>query len=239
MPRLIFSILLLIVSLHCYSQFRISEAEISFLSRHIWRGDKLGTAPAIEPSVTFSGGKFSFNIWAAVTTNNSYSELDLIPSYQFKEFAVTLLDYYNPVPGESNSYFNFEDSLNRHSVELTVGNYAVENRRLKWMLGTFLFGYQNKETGKPYFSTSLEVKYPFTLYTIITEPFLGLTPFEGYYADDFEVINTGVSIRRSFKLKSEFSIPLKLTYAYNPSTNQSFVIFAAGIAFSNKKNGKN
>jgi hypothetical protein len=231
MPRLVFLMLFLSFSITSYSQFRFSEAEIIFQSRHVWRGDKLGTAPAIEPSVTFSGGRFSFNVWAAVTTNNSYSEVDLIPSYQFKELSVTLLDYYNPVAGKSNSYLNFQDSLNRHSVELTVDNYSVENRRLKWMIGTFLLGDQNKETGNPYFSTYLEVKYPFTVFTIETEPFIGLTPFPGYYADRFAIINTGLSFSKEIDLKLPFTIPLKLSFISNPYTKQSFVIFAGGIAF--------
>jgi hypothetical protein len=231
MPRLVISILFLTFSLYSYSQFRFSEAEIIFQSRHVWRGDKLGTAPAIEPSVTFSEGRFSFNVWASVTTNNSYSEVDLIPSYQFKEFSITLLDYYNPVPGENNSYFNFKDSLNRHSIELTVDNYSIEKRRLKWMIGTFLLGDTNEETGNPCFSTYLEVKYPFTVFTIETEPFIGLTPFPGYYADHFAIINTGLSFSRELELKLPFSIPLSLSFISNPYSKQSFVIFAGGIAF--------
>jgi hypothetical protein len=231
MTRLIILIIFLTFSLYSYGQFRFSEAEIIFQSRHVWRGDKLGTAPAIEPSVTFSGARFSINAWASVTTNNSYSEIDLIPSYQFNEFSVTLLDYYNPIPGESNSYFNFQDSLNRHSVELTVDNYSIENRRLKWMIGTFLLGDTNEETGNPYFSTYIEVKYPFAVFTIETEPFVGLTPFPGYYADHFAIINTGLSFSKEINLKLPFSIPLKLSFISNPYTKQSFVIFAAGIAF--------
>jgi len=231
MHRLIISMLFLTFSIYSYSQFRFSEAEIIFQSRHVWRGDKLGTAPAMEPSVTFSGERFSFNVWASVTTNNSYSEVDLIPSYQFKEFSITLLDYYNPVPGENNSYLSFQDSLNRHSVELTVDNYSIENRRLKWLVGTFLLGDKNDETGNPHFSTYLEVKYPFTVFTIETEPFIGLTPFPGYYADHFAIINTGISISKEIDLKLPFSIPLKLSFISNPYTKQSFVIFAGGIAF--------
>jgi hypothetical protein len=231
MTRLIILIIFLTFSLYSYGQFRFSEAEIIFQSRHVWRGDKLGTAPAIEPSVTFSGARFSINAWASVTTNNSYSEIDLIPSYQFNEFSVTLLDYYNPIPGESNSYFNFQDSLNRHSLELTVDNYSIENRRLKWMIGTFLLGDTNEETGNPYFSTYIEVKYPFAVFTIETEPFVGLTPFPGYYADHFAIINTGLSFSKEINLKLPFSIPLKLSFISNPYTKQSFVIFAAGIAF--------
>lgn len=232
MPRLLISIFLLTISFYSYSQFSFSEAEIIVQSRHVWRGDKLGTAPAIEPSVTFSGGRLRFNAWASVTTNNSYSEVDLIPSYQFKLFSVTLLDYYNPIPGEDNYYLNFQDSLNRHSVELTIDNYTIEKQRLKWMIGTFLFGDKNEETGNPYFSTYLELKYPFTMCKIEIAPFCGLTPFKGFYADRFAVINTGISMSKSFKISSKLSLPINASYIFNPNQNNHFFVVTFRVAMS-------
>ena len=231
MIRYLFAVIILLLSLQMYGQLRFSEAELILLSRHAWRGETFGTAPAIEPSVTLSGGKFSFNCWASITTNNSYSELDLIPSYQLKEFAVTLLDYYNPVAGESNSYLNFQKGKNRHSLELTFDNYSVEERHIKWMIGTFLLGDKNEETGNPYFSTYIELKYPFTVFTIEAEPLVGLTSFAGLYADGFAIVNLGLSFSKELELKLPFTIPLCLSMTTNPYTKHSFVIFAGGIAF--------
>jgi hypothetical protein len=239
MRRLIFLISIFVFCTKTFGQFRFSDAEVLVLSRHYWRGQKLGDAPSIEPSVTFAANRFKFNVWGAVTTNNSYSELDLVPSYQFHPFKITLYDYYNPVPGESNSYFNFSDSLNRHSIELTLDNYAIEKQRFKWMVGTFLYGDKNKETGNPYFSTYLELKYQFHLFSIKTEPVLGFTPFEGYYADQFAVINTGVSFAKELDFDVPVKFPVKLSVLSNPYSKQTFVIFAAGIAFYSNKNGKN
>lgn len=239
MIRYLSSVLFFLISLQTFSQFRFSEADILVKSRHIWRGMKLGTAPAIEPSVTIADNRFSFNVWASVTTNNSYYEVDLIPSYLFNELSVTLLDYYNPVPGEDNSYLNFQQGQSRHSLELTMDNYTIEKRRLKWMIGTFLLGDRNEETGNPYFSTYIEIKYPFTVFSIVTDPFVGMTPFTGYYADEPAVVNLGTKFSRDLKLKIPFSIPLSLSFITNPYAKQSFVIFVTGIAFSNKKNGKN
>ena len=92
MARLLVSILFLSIHFNVFSQMKFSEAEVLVQSRHVWRGEKLGTTPAIEPSVTFSASRFSFNVWASVTTNNSYSEVDLIPAYQFNKFQITLLN---------------------------------------------------------------------------------------------------------------------------------------------------
>ncbi len=207
------------------------EAEVLLQSRHFWRGEQMGNTIAIEPSVTFLSGRFSFNVWAAVTTNNSYSEIDLIPSWQFNEFAITLLDYYNPVPEENNQFLKFQKNISQHSLELSIDNYSVQKRRFKWMLGTFLLGDRNEENDKPFYSTYIELKYPFGLLGIETEPFVGISPFRGYYADNFAVINTGISFSKEINFKLPFTIPLSLSLISNPHAKKGFVIFAGGISF--------
>ena len=224
-------VLFLFSFVHVSGQKLEAETEIILQSRHVWRGSQLGDAIAIEPSATVTSGRFSFNFWAARTTNNSYSEIDLIPSYSFNHFTFTVFDYYNPVPGENNQYLNFQEGKNRHSVELSLDNYSIGKQRFKWMIGTFVLGDKNIETDNLFFSTYLEFKYPFSVFGIETEPFAGLTPFCGYYADKFAVINTGISFGKELDLELPFSIPLSLSFIANPHTKQSFVIFAGGIAF--------
>ena len=144
MIRSFITTLFIAISFWGVAQGNYPEAEVMFQSRHIWRGTKLGTAPAIEPSVTFSKGHFSLNAWASITTNNSYSEIDLIPAWQFGELSVTVLDYYNPVVGEENQFFNFQEGHNRHSLELTIDNYSGEKHRLKWLVGAFYWATRMK-----------------------------------------------------------------------------------------------
>ncbi len=232
MFRIAITILFLAINVQVFSQISLSEAEVLVQSRHVWRGEKLGTTPAIEPSITFTSGRFSFNTWASVTTNNSYSEIDLILAYQFNEFQITLLNYYNPVPGENNQYLNFQKDKSRHSLELTFDNYYVDKQRFKWMVGTFLLGDKNEDTGNPFYSTYLELKYPFSIWEIDAEPFCGITPFKGFYANKFAVINSGISFSKSFKISPTLSVPLSATYIFNPNQNNHFFVIASGIAFS-------
>lgn len=231
MLRTCFWVVFLFIAVTVSGQKPEAEAEVILQSRHVWRGTQLGDAIAIEPSATVTSGRFSFNLWAAVTPNNSYSEIDLIPSYTFNHFTFTVFDYYNPVPEENNQYLNFQEGKNRHSVELSLDNYSIDKQRFKWMIGTFIFGDKNEETGKAFYSTYLELKYPFTVFGIETEPFAGLTPFRGYYADKFALINTGISLSKEIDLKLPFTFPLSLSFISNPYSKQSFVIFAGGIAF--------
>lgn len=235
MNRIVITFILLFFAVGAYSQISISEAEITLQSRHIWRGFKLGDAPMLEPSVTVSHGNFSFNVWAAKTLNNSYSEVDLIPSYQIGELTLSLLDYYVPEIGEDNSYLNFRKGESCHTLEFSLDNYSGEKSRFKWMIGTFFAGDRNEETGRQNFSTYIEFKYPFNFYTIDAEPFVGLTPFKGYYADDFALINSGLKLSRDVKLTSKLACPLNLTYTYNPYTDCHFVTFGLGLALSSEK----
>lgn len=212
-----------------YSQVTISSAEIFIQSRHVWRGSQMGNDIAIEPSITFACNRFSFNVWAAITPDNSYSEIDLIPSYTFNPFKLSLLNYYNPVPGDLNRYLNFKEGKSRHSLELTLDNYSVEKKKLKWMIGTFLAGDRNLVTGKSLYSTYLEFKYPFTIWVIDVNPFVGITPFHGYYADKFAVIHTGISFGKELDLKLPFKIPLSLSYIANPHNQKNFIILSVGV----------
>lgn len=234
MKKTIISLFLLAFSVSAFSQWTVSEAELIFQSRHIWRGTKLGDAPAIEPSATVSKGNFSFNFWAAQTLNDSYTEIDLIPSYQVGEIAFTLFDYYVPEKGESNSFLNFKEGEGCHTLELSLDNYSGEKCPLKWMVGTFFAGDKNEETGKTFYSTYVELKYPFSVLKIDAEPFVGLTPFKGYYADKFAFINSGLALSKEIKLAKKLVCPLNLTYTYNPYTDDHFVTFGFGIALASE-----
>jgi hypothetical protein len=214
-----------------FGQVKFSEGEVLVLSRHIWRGSMLGDDVAIEPSVTIESGRFSLNFWAAVTPNNSYSEIDLIPSFAFNHFSVTLLDYYNPIPDENNTYFTFQEGKSRHSLELAFDNYGIDKYRFKWMIGTFLLGDKDEVTDKPLYSTYIEFKYPFTVKGIDIEPSVGLTPFKGLYADNFAVVNAGISIGKELDFKLPFTIPLSLSFISNPDAQKNFLVFSGGIAF--------
>ena len=230
MLRFTFAFLCFFIAFKGTSQSRIFEAEILFQSRHIWRGSQLGKTLAIEPSLTLTKNHFSFNFWAAITPDNSYSEVDLVPSYNFCAFKLTLFDYYNPVPGGINQFLNFREGNNRHSLELAADNYSAEKQRLKWMIGTFLAGDRNKETWKPLYSTYIEFRCRFAIWLFRAEPFAGLTPFRGYYADRFALINTGISFSKELDLKLPFKIPLSLSFISNPYSRKNFIIFGVGVA---------
>jgi hypothetical protein len=99
------------------------------------------------------------------------------------------------------------------------------------MIGTFLLGDKDEVTDKPLYSTYIEFKYPFTVKGIDIEPSVGLTPFKGLYADNFAVVNAGISIGKELDFKLPFTIPLSLSFISNPDAQKNFLVFSGGIAF--------
>lgn len=230
MRLLIFSSILLI----CFTvsgQLKFSESNVKIFSNHFWRGNKLGTGTAIEPSVSFVSGKFGLNFWVAYTPNKSYSEIDIIPSWSFEKFTFTVFNYYNPVIDAENNYFEFTGKESRHSIELAADNYNNGNERLKWMIGAFIFGDKDSDTNKPLYSSYLEIKYPVKIFAKITVvPVFGLTPFKGFYANKPAVVNAGITFNRDLNFNLPFKIPLELSFISNPYAKKNFIVFASGIA---------
>jgi len=226
-------LLILLLSILVLSAQEKSGWQIDFrtdiYSRHLWRGDKLGDAPAIEPEISLTNEKFSFTIWGASTFDNSYEELDLIVNYQvLPALSITLFDYYNPVQGEKNEFWHYSGDDLRHTIELT-GDFEKEGFPLTVLAGVFFYGDKDIEAGKEQFSTYIEPAYYFKLAGKDFSAFAGFTPFSGYYADNFAFINLGFSFSDSFPVGEKLEIPLDITFCTNPHTNEAWFVVGIGI----------
>jgi hypothetical protein len=198
-------------------------------SRHLWRGDKLGDAPAIEPEISLTNEKFSFTIWGASTFNGSYEETDLIVGCQvLPSLNLTLFDYYNPVQGESNKFWQYSGENLRHTIELT-GEYEKEGFPLTILAGVFLYGDKDTEAGNEQFSTYIEPAYHFKLAGKDFSAFAGFTPFSGYYAGNFAFINLGFSFNDSFPVGEKLELPFDITFCTNPHSGEAWFVVGIGI----------
>jgi hypothetical protein len=198
-------------------------------SRHLWRGDRLGDAPAIEPELSLTKGNFGFTIWGASTFNGSYEELDLIVNYRvLPVLNLVLFDYYNPVQGEENNFWQYSGENIRHTIELS-GEYEKEGFPLKVLAGVFLYGDKDRVDGKEQFSTYIEPSYHFKLAGKGFNAFAGVTPFRGYYASNFAFVNLGVSLNDSFPIGEKLELPFSFTFSTNPYANNTWFVVGFGI----------
>jgi len=202
-------------------------------SRHLWRGDQLGDAPAIEAEISLTKGNFVFSVWAASTFNNSYNEIDFILNYQVLQFLnISFYDYYNPVPDAQNEFWKYKGDEMRHTVEMTA-DLGKDDFPLTLLAGVFLYGDKDSISSGERFSTYIEPAYNFKIAKKDFRLFAGFTPFSGYYANNFAFINIGATFSDSFSIGTQLELPVEITFCTNPSTNQTW--FIAGIGIKNKK----
>lgn len=198
-------------------------------SRHLWRGDQLGSTPAIEPEITFSKGNFGFSLWGATTFDNSYTEIDFILNYQILPFLnISFYDYYNPDSEGENKFWKFSGEEMRHSLELTA-DFAKDDFPLTLLAGVFLYGDKDPLIKNERFSTYIEPGYNFKIAEKEFRLFAGFTPFNGYYAENFSFINLGATFTDSYFIGTNLEIPVKLSFITNPYTNKSWLVVAVGI----------
>jgi hypothetical protein len=198
-------------------------------SRHLWRGDQLGDAPAIEPEIFLTKGNFGFSIWGSTTFNKSYCVIDIILNYQILPFLnISFYDYYNPVPNAENEFWKYKGDEMRHSLELTA-DLKKDDFPLTLLSGVFIYGDKDSVNSGERFSTYIEPAYNFKIAGKDFRLFAGFTPFSGYYAHNFAFINIGVTFSDSFAITPKLELPVEITFCTNPIDNQTWLVVGVGI----------
>ena len=207
--------------------------QVDLLNRHYWRGNVFGNGPAIEPQFAFGHKNFTFNVWASYTFDQSYSEIDLYPVLALGNFEFTLFDYYNPIPGEENRFFDFSSDGNRHSGEIVV-DFASPGFPLELMWATFLYGDGHLLTNEHMYSTYFQAAYPFKFAGTDVELSAAMTPWEGYYNDGIGWVHAGLMVSDQIRIDNRTSVPLKFALNFNPAASRAWVIFSIGLGRTNE-----
>ncbi len=180
-----------------------------FYNNYIWRGTKLGTGPAFQPSLKFNTGGLTVGAWGSFDASG-YAEVDPYISYAFSNglsFGVT--DYYYPGLGGAFS----ADSSN--AIELNAGfttgglslsaNYILNKASVPASAG------EDK-----YFQAS----YAFKSFS------LSAGAGDGWHTSDgeFNICHAGIGTGKVIKLSDSFSVPVTGQVIYNPERDQLFLV---------------
>ena len=223
------------------------------ISRYIFRGTDYGNSPAIQPNFSFSvcgfkigaWGSYGFSSWSrkindsTIINMGNYAEFDLSISYTFKWFTIGLTDYFfpNPLnPNEANNYFNYKNATTGHAMEGSLSFAGPENFPIQVFVGTFFYGADKcKDSACVYgmgrennYSTYIEIAYIFkiTHAGVDMKPFIGATPFgSSFYGKNAGFINVGFTATKSIRFSDKFSLPVYVTLAANPSSQNVFFVF--------------
>lgn len=196
------------------------------VSRYVWRGQLYSPAFNIQPYASVTAGQFTFGTWGSYALDNSYSEVDLYISWQFKNFGITLSDYCTLDEAGGTRYFTYKKASTPHALEGAATLQLSERFPLTITAATFFYGNDLDLDSKNYYSTYFELSYPFSKKGYDFNCFAGGTPAEGLYGTKAGLVNVGFSAQKSIKVTDSFELPVSVQLAANPLSDYIFLVFS-------------
>ncbi len=202
------------------------------VSSYIWRGIDSGGV-SLQPSMAVVYKGLSLAAWGSVGIDKKDTkELDFTLGYSTGGMTLAVTDYFfaysNEVyPEMKNKYFKYGSHSTQHVFEGTLA-YDFGPLAMSWNTN-FAGADYRKENGKMAYSTYVEAKAPFKLGNLDFAAEIGLTPWEGSYADKFNITNVGLRASHDVKVTESFSLPVFAKLTFNPHTEGAYFVF--GISF--------
>lgn len=209
-------------------------------TKYVWRGMEMMTqksSPVLFPTVNYTWKGLYVYAMGGYAVNGEYAEVDLGISYTWKGFTLGLNDYYYPtVDSNEDNYFGGENT--GHWLEATL-TYAPEKIPVWITASNFFYGADKyvDENGKEKqaYSSYVEIGtyYDFldnNRVSLAIGAALNKSCYNGY-EKNFSICNIEGKYTYNVKFKSDWTLPLSVSYIYNPVYDKSFVNFTANIAF--------
>ena len=222
----ILSLLLFMYSFTAYTQDIFINAD--FVSSYMWRGMKCGNA-AVQPTLGITMGGFTLSAWGSTEFRNENNEIDLTLEYQFKRLTLNVTNYFEQSEEEPFDYFNYAAHSSGHTFEAGAGYTISEKFPLTASWYTVFAGNDYREDGKRAWSSYCEFSYPFSLKGFDLSVEAGFTPWEGEYADKFNVNNIALSISREIQFSNRFSFPIFGKLGFNPYESTAYFVFGISL----------
>ncbi len=222
-------IALTIAALPATSMAQSFSLGADFASRYVWRGVDFGESFSIQPTLEFSTGSFAVGSWASYSIANDgalANEHDLYFSFSFDGFSVGMTDYYFPGPG-ALPFSNFDgDGEGAHWLEINASVGGTESFPLTVSGNIFV---HNDVDNSIYF----EIGYPFSVDDVDLRVGVGIVPQESafYGTNSFGITVLGLSAGSALKITEDFSLPVSVMYAVNPTPGaaRSFLVFGFSL----------
>lgn len=201
------------------------------VSNYIWRGTDCGGV-SIQPSMSVGYKGLSLTAWGSVGIDKDDArEIDLTLSYTTGGLSVAITDYWfayhKEDGGYTGDYFKYGAHSTPHIFEATLG-YDFGPLTLSW--NTYFAGDDYvKADGDRAYSTYIGISAPFRLGGLDWSAEVGFTPWEGAYADKFNVTNLTLKAEKEIKFTNSFSLPIFAQLTFNPHTEGTYFVF--GLSF--------
>lgn len=207
------------------------------VSRYVWRGVECGvennsSTPHFQPGASLNynfneASGISLGFWGSYGFNGSFSENDIYLTYlqstSAGNFSVTFTDYY--FPSAEVAFTDFENhGLGAHTIDGQLSYTFPKAFPLTLMVST------NLHNDVPGFkSFYAEASYPFSISDVELNIFAGAAQgpslWHGVTTDKMEFVNTGFKASKSIKITQDFSLPVGLSWIFNPHLKKTYLVF--------------
>ncbi|MGE5680549.1 MAG: hypothetical protein ACM34K_06660 [Bacillota bacterium] len=228
----------------CKKSFASLNLGADLVSRYVWRGNEIGAvdgsafgAPHIQPfgslDLNFKqAGTLSLGIWGSYAFTGKYSENDFSLKYAIElplgAVSATVTDYYFPYI-DSLKFSDFSgDGLGAHTVEAALAITGPEEFPLTILISKNI--HNDPVDNKSFY---VEAGYGFSIAETPVSVFLGaaqgVSIWHNVSTDKMELTNIGFNVTKDLKLTNDYSMPLGLSFVYNPHIKNSYLIFKLSI----------
>ena len=197
------------------------------VSSYTWRGlDQTGAA--FQPGVAISAGGFTLSAWGSMPFDMGASakEVDFTLGYAVGGLSLAVSDYW--WSGETVPYF----SDDTHYYEATIGYAFGEDFPLAISWNTMFAGADVLATsGEQAYSTYIQFAYPFAVSTVDCTASVGITPWEGMYADGFDIATISLRASKDFLEGAKVSMPLFVEVVAAPAQQDMHLLAGVSVKF--------
>lgn len=211
------------------SDFNLSVGA-DLTTSYLWRGTAQGTGPAIQPWGEFTYKGLTLGTWGSYEFTGAFKEVDLYAKYTYTDFTLLFVDLFFPdCAGLDPNFFNFKNKTTGHAAELGLSFNGTKNIPFSVYGGVILYGTaidpRVSDVTRTNHSTYFEVNYLGSFKDYSYTVFAGFTPTESvlYSTTHFSVFNVGLTAKKAIKVTDNFSLPIKLTLATNPTSKKIFM----------------
>ena len=210
-------------------------------TKYMWRGMEMmieESAPVLFPSVNYQYKGLYAYAMGGYAINGKYAEVDLGVSYTWKDITFGVYDYYYPTIDSQTDKYMGGGKQTGHWLEASI-TYAPAKIPLWITASNFFYGadkYQDeKGDDKQAYSTYVELGtyYDFlksNRISLAVGAALNKSCYNGY-EHNFSVCNIEAKYTYNVAFKNDWTLPLGVSYIYNPVFDKSFINFTANIAF--------
>lgn len=209
-----------------YAQEVFISADL--VSSYIWRGMKNGNA-SVQPTLGVEWKGFTLSAWGSTEFRDEHNEIDLALEYEYKNLRLCLNDYFYQSEDEPFNYFHYSPRTSGHTFEAGAVYTVSEKFPLTVGWYTTFAGNDYRENGKRAWSSYCELSYPFSVKTVDMTIETGFTPWQGEYADKFNVVNIGLSATKELNITPNFKPSVFGKLIANPYENQLYFVFGISL----------